>query len=826
MDKFAGEKVGQKPGDQVRGTEKATKRKDDKHPFAGRLVGASESKNMLADLERELKENNSKWDLAREFTEYKQTVAEGDVVQFPKKHKGDITDMHSCPKCGGDLQGGKYMGHEVQVCMPCKQVYLPPNSGIDKQGNKIKEQGVAEGLPRGGFSDEEHKSQGEEHNVRRVDMTGKECEKCHAGDYQETGVQDDMHGVLHCTNCGKQTDRWKMYRGKGVAEGSEQQWVVTVGTKTGGTSHTMTFSGTKEQAIKKAVARFGTSKNPVVTAKPKEQGVAEARKANTARARQEFGNRTRKPGLSPAEQDKKKSDSDAAWERLMAYADEQKKKEQGLNEFAPGNGGGESGRWYTDDDMTNIVGDGWWQDLDISGDVSKQEMINEAQAWLLDNGYRVQVLNVKVNDDDCEWFIEGSFQNNRFAKEGVAEGADERKQNALWAQITAHEKAAAKSKDSKRQHHINMANQLRSQLKTSDDVAEGIGADTAKLLGIPVVAGAMAIGAQHYDDQQPHVEVGGQNAKIVQYGSSRIPNNAMLLKGADGKMYRVWQQSGKGMNKMTLASPADQLKEFAPSDDDNGGGEEDLLFRFAKMWYSAPDVATQRRVEHALGRHGWEIGELESEEGGAYVMRVGDEEGNSYIGWSEEQLADIREGVAEESNPEDTVTLDIPLLIRLLEYSREDAQTDMDLHNVAERLIVLSAGGQTLSMSQYDQIIPGQEVDEEAPPAPGTPGVATAGGPAGATQQPNKPVDPAQQALEKQQQAKLQQNLAGLKTAGVQIDPAKAAQSLQKTDTGAPMNAMDKDTISKLAPAIGNVMSNPSTATQLNTLIKKAGGGA
>lgn len=64
-------------------------------------------------------------------------VDEGDVVQFPKKHRGDISDMHDCPKCGGDLQGGKYMGHQVQVCMPCKQVYLPPNSGIDHKGDKI-----------------------------------------------------------------------------------------------------------------------------------------------------------------------------------------------------------------------------------------------------------------------------------------------------------------------------------------------------------------------------------------------------------------------------------------------------------------------------------------------------------------------------------------------------------------------------------------------------------------------------------------------------------------------------------------------------------------
>lgn len=184
----------------------------------------------------------------------------------------------------------------------------------------------------------------------------------------------------------------------------------------------------------------------------------------------------------------------------------------------------------------------------------------------------------------------------------------------------------------------------------------------------------------------------------------------------------------------------------------------------------------------------------------------------------------------EAANPTDTVTMDIPLMIRLFEYAREDAKTDMDLHNVAERLIKLSAGGQTLSMDQYDQICPGQETVDEAVPAP----VATAGGVAGATQpstqqpagaQPTTTPNPQQAALAKQNQAKLQQNLANLKTAGVQIDPAKAAQTFQKTDTGAPMNAMDKDTIAQMAPAIGNVMSNPSTATQLNTLIKKAGGG-
>jgi hypothetical protein len=58
---------------------------------------------------------------------------------------------------------------------------------------------------------------------------------------------------------------------------------------------------------------------------------------------------------------------------------------------------------------------------------------------------------------------------DKLKEQGVAEGTDERKQNALWAQITAHEKAAKASKDLKRQHHLKMADQLRSQLKTSDN---------------------------------------------------------------------------------------------------------------------------------------------------------------------------------------------------------------------------------------------------------------------------------------------------------------------------------------------------------------------
>lgn len=58
----------------------------------------------------------------------------------------------------------------------------------------------------------------------------------------------------------------------------------------------------------------------------------------------------------------------------------------------------------------------------------------------------------------------------------------------------------------------------------------------------------------------------------------------------------------------------------------------------------------------------------------------------------------------EETDKEDTVTLDIPLMIRMLEYAREDAKTDMDLHNVVTKLIQIRNNG-VLTMKDYDFLV-------------------------------------------------------------------------------------------------------------------------
>ena len=57
----------------------------------------------------------------------------------------------------------------------------------------------------------------------------------------------------------------------------------------------------------------------------------------------------------------------------------------------------------------------------------------------------------------------------------------------------------------------------------------------------------------------------------------------------------------------------------------------------------------------------------------------------------------------------DIVTLDVPLFIRMLEYAKEDAADDMDLHDVATKTIALSKQKGILSMEDYDALIPAEE---------------------------------------------------------------------------------------------------------------------
>jgi len=73
----------------------------------------------------------------------------------------------------------------------------------------------------------------------------------------------------------------------------------------------------------------------------------------------------------------------------------------------------------------------------------------------------------------------------------------------------------------------------------------------------------------------------------------------------------------------------------------------------------------------------------------------------------------LQEIIDGQPNPQDSIAVDVPLFIRLLEYAREDAKDDMDLHKVTERIIALSSQGKTLSMSDYNQIVASTSTEQK-----------------------------------------------------------------------------------------------------------------
>ena len=79
-------------------------------------------------------------------------------------------------------------------------------------------------------------------------------------------------------------------------------------------------------------------------------------------------------------------------------------------------------------------------------------------------------------------------------------------------------------------------------------------------------------------------------------------------------------------------------------------------------------------------------------------IKVSHAKSNSFINWKNSHSAELqREAV----DKRDVVMFDIPFLIRVLEYAREDAKTDMDLHKVVTKLIQIRNKG-VLTMKDYN----------------------------------------------------------------------------------------------------------------------------
>jgi hypothetical protein len=147
------------------------------------------------------------------------------------------------------------------------------------------------------------------------------------------------------------------------------------------------------------------------------------------------------------------------------------------------------------------------------------------------------------------------------------------------------------------------------------------------------------------------------------------------------------------------------------------GAFGDLLSRMEKNTRLTADILTvaklakedkegnaDKAVQLMMDNHG-----MDEEEAVEAVTRIF----KKAFEWVDSNELNEVEGMGGE-NPIDAIMMDVPLFIRMLEYAREDASTDMDLHDLAEKAIAMSAEGEVLSMDNYEDLVGGEtEVEEE-----------------------------------------------------------------------------------------------------------------
>jgi hypothetical protein len=87
-------------------------------------------------------------------------------------------------------------------------------------------------------------------------------------------------------------------------------------------------------------------------------------------------------------------------------------------------------------------------------------------------------------------------------------------------------------------------------------------------------------------------------------------------------------------------------------------------------------------------------------------------ENGDIVLYADDQLMKILETLESVKDKSDKITFDVPLLIRLFEFMREDVKSDVDLHDVVERIVSMKNKG-TLTMDDYKSIVNGSSTDIE-----------------------------------------------------------------------------------------------------------------
>lgn len=178
----------------------------------------------------------------------------------------------------------------------------------------------------------------------------------------------------------------------------------------------------------------------------------------------------------------------------------------------------------------------------------------------------------------------------------------------------------------------------------------------------------------------------------------------------------------------------------------------------------------------------------------------------------------LQEMLAQEAgNPIDTITMDVPLFIRMLEYAREDAKTDMDLHHVLENILNLQKGTTTLTMKEYSSIVSNNSSEEEVYEY----GNAQDPDDQTTTKNANADYDSEQK---KADLTVTQRNINQLKTINPQLNTNIAGQTLAKLNQdGQRLSGAEQQQSTAMTDMLATAMKDPKLGTQITNLLKQAG---
>jgi hypothetical protein len=113
----------------------------------------------------------------------------------------------------------------------------------------------------------------------------------------------------------------------------------------------------------------------------------------------------------------------------------------------------------------------------------------------------------------------------------------------------------------------------------------------------------------------------------------------------------------------------------------------------SKLWARAKSLARSKfDVYPSAYANGWASKWYKSKGGGWRSVKE-----------EREPMKSFKQYINEVNDKEDVITLNIPLMIRMLELAREDVKNDMELHRITERLIDIRDKG-VLTMDDYNFI--------------------------------------------------------------------------------------------------------------------------